>query len=427
MQTPSAAEIHRTIREYNTKRPSTPASVVINGENGQAVDAKSGRPVRSTHPLHIQSWATTNHHYHHRRCCAAPKATADGAHKWEELLARYQKLAEENKELAARVGGLTHDKEELEKKVELQEDEIQHLRFKLASEQQARQRAEKDYDELRKRTKESVTGSSIGSSSISSSSSSKTKNVSASAFATAAPAPMNKRSSAGARDQRSSGGNGSERDHRDTRERERDRERSSSGSDRSPSESASTGRLRAEHHRDHERSSSIGSSALMASGVLAAVEKKRRPASQTIPSNHLNMITPAVSDAAKPQSPSPSRGSFSATSSPSSSASSSPDTTPSAPVAAVPTPNSGGGGGTPPYSTSPSSSSPSSLLSIPPPASSGATSPSVRKKRTPKLCTACTKPIARDGRLAMVPPHHTHTHTTRNRTYTTARAYRLAK
>lgn len=59
MQTPSAAEIHRTIREYNTKRPSTPASVVINGENGQAVDAKSGRPVRSTHPLHIQSRATT--------------------------------------------------------------------------------------------------------------------------------------------------------------------------------------------------------------------------------------------------------------------------------------------------------------------------------------------------------------------------------
>lgn len=373
VQTPSAAEIHRTIREYNTKRPNTPASVVINGENGQAVDAKSGRPVRT------------------------PKATAEGAHKWEELLARYQKLAEENKELAARVGGLAQDKEELEKKVELQEDEIQHLRLKLASEQQARQRAEKDYDELRKRTKESVTGSSIGGSS-SSSSSSKAKNGSASAFATAAPAPMSKRSSAGAREQRSSGGNGSERDHRDTRERERDRERSGSAS-----ESASTSRLRAEHHRDHERSSSIGSSALMDSGVLAAVEKKRRPASQTIPSNHLNMINPAASDAAKP--PSPSLGVFSATSSssPSSSASSSPDTTPYVPVAAVPAPNSGGGGGTPPYSTSPSSSS---LLSIPPPASSGASSPSVRKKRAPKLCTACTKPIARDGRLAMGKPWH---------------------
>jgi hypothetical protein len=37
----------------------------------------------------------------------------------------------------------------------------------------------------------------------------------------------------------------------------------------------------------------------------------------------------------------------------------------------------------------------------------------VRKKRAPKLCTACTKPIARDGRLAMVSRRlTTHTHAT---------------
>jgi hypothetical protein len=50
VHTPSTADVHRTIREYNTKRPSgAPATVV--GENGQMVDAKSGRPVRCTLPF----------------------------------------------------------------------------------------------------------------------------------------------------------------------------------------------------------------------------------------------------------------------------------------------------------------------------------------------------------------------------------------
>lgn len=175
---------------------------------------------------------------------------------------------------------------------------------------------------------------------------------------------------------------------RDTRERSAsDRERPTEPliTSSNPA-SSSANRLRAEHHRDHERSSSIGSSAVMSAGMLkGAVEKKRRPASQTIPSSHLDMINPtAATSEAITRSPTVSRASFTQTP---------PQATPSMAVA-----SSSQTAAASTYSTSPTQSSlapGSSMLS-------GSSSPATRKKRAPKMCTACSKPIARDGRLAMV-------------------------
>jgi len=117
-QTPSTAEIHRTIREYNsTKRTPTVADIIWTPENGNDRDINSpGKPLLPSNK------------------------------DVEELVVRCQKLTEENSTLVREKATLEDKLDDLEKRVEKQAAEMERLQERLV-------RTEKDCEEYRKRLK----------------------------------------------------------------------------------------------------------------------------------------------------------------------------------------------------------------------------------------------------------------------------------